>query len=115
MLNRSSLALFSCIGLLILALNAFAETYPEPQPGDIFKEYKVHLDFWRVGSRWGSNHWDVPNSFSHAVDLADAERAETMVSKVLCHDRIDQKERFVPFFVEMGPLVFIATPLVLLD
>lgn len=78
----------AAMGVLALALAAGG--LAQPQPGDVFREYR-----WtnaggdaggalRVGGKVG--YGGGPVSLPHRFDLEDATRAEIVLEKLLCHD-----------------------------
>mgnify|MGYP005842835967 CR=1 FL=1 len=74
----------------LAGVDAAAGAFPQPQAGDVFREY-----LWtnergdaggslRVGGRLDYGGGPIP--LDHALDLVQATRAEAVIEKVLCHD-----------------------------
>jgi hypothetical protein len=84
--------LVCCFSILLFGSPAHAE----PQPGDIFREYPMALDMWRVGERheWGGQNWGKNIALApkrkgdnkpYQIDLEEAIRAELTIGYVQCH------------------------------
>ena len=67
----------------------FSFAYSQPQPGDVFREYKWYNGYGdsgqalRVGGKQDYGGYDV--KFPRSIDLVQATRAEIIVEKILCH------------------------------
>ena len=87
-MTKSVFSAFSGLFILIIVCSLFAG-YPQPQPGDVFREYtwfNVTGDAGgalRVGGRvdYGGGGIELP----HVFDLEHATRAEVIIEKILCH------------------------------
>jgi len=87
--------------IFVLTLISRVQSFANPSPGDVFREYMWYNESGdaggalRVGGKhgeyhpdrgWAHNYINASILFDHEFDLEHAIKAEVVVEKILCHD-----------------------------